>query len=114
RAHRRALTARCYSVQYLGAIGVNALGAIRGPMADYHWIADAVAADIGAGRLRAGARLPPQREFARRRGIANSTAARVYGELVRRGLAVEIGRASCRERGWISVVAGAGKEKEGT
>ena len=40
-----------------------------------------------------GERLPPQRVFARRRGIAGSTAGRVYGELVRRGLVVgEVGR----------------------
>lgn len=62
-------------------------------MDDYRAIADAVSADIAAGRLRSGERLPPQRRFARQRGIAASTAARVYGELVRRGLAVgEVGR----------------------
>ncbi len=60
---------------------------------DYRRIADRVAADIAAGRLRPGERLPPQRVFARRRGIAASTAGRVYGELVRRGLVVgEVGR----------------------
>ncbi|WP_410591598.1 PLP-dependent aminotransferase family protein [Amycolatopsis sp. lyj-23] len=62
-------------------------------MDDYRVVADAIAADIAAGRLRPGDRLPPQRRFARQRGIAGSTAARVYGELVRRGLAVgEVGR----------------------
>ncbi len=62
-------------------------------MDDYRVVADALAADIEAGRLRPGDRLPPQRRFARQRGIAGSTAARVYGELVRRGLAVgEVGR----------------------
>ncbi|MFJ7218237.1 PLP-dependent aminotransferase family protein [Amycolatopsis sp. NPDC098790] len=62
-------------------------------MDDYRVVADALAADIEAGRLRPGDRLPPQRRFARQRGIASSTAARVYGELVRRGLAVgEVGR----------------------
>ncbi|GAA2082743.1 PLP-dependent aminotransferase family protein [Actinomadura alba] len=62
-------------------------------MDDYRLIADALAADIAAGRLRPGDRLPPQRRFAREWGIAASTAARVYGELVRRGLAVgEVGR----------------------
>ncbi|MFJ8817501.1 aminotransferase-like domain-containing protein [Amycolatopsis thermoflava] len=60
---------------------------------DYRTIADDVAADVAAGRLRPGDRLPPQRRFARQRGIAVSTAARVYGELVRRGIAVgETGR----------------------
>lgn len=77
----------------LSAIKNNALGAIRGTVDDYREIADRVAADITAGRLRAGERLPPQRRFARQHGIAASTAARVYGELVRRGLAVgEVGR----------------------
>jgi DNA-binding transcriptional MocR family regulator len=60
---------------------------------DYHLIAEELAADIAAGRLRPGERLMPQRQFARRRHIADSTAARVYGELIRRGLAVgEVGR----------------------
>ncbi|MEV5749412.1 PLP-dependent aminotransferase family protein [Actinoallomurus sp. NPDC052308] len=62
-------------------------------MDDYRRIADAVAKQIASGRLRPGDRLPPQRQFARRHGIAGSTAARVYGELIRRGLAVgEVGR----------------------
>ncbi|ALC31761.1 PLP-dependent aminotransferase family protein [Streptomyces sp. CFMR 7] len=55
-------------------------------MKDYRSVADAVAAEIGAGRLKAGERLPTQREFARQYGIANSTATRVYQELARRGL----------------------------
>ncbi|GGW96972.1 aminotransferase-like domain-containing protein [Streptomyces chryseus] len=60
---------------------------------DYRQVADHIAAEIAAGRLRPGDRLPTQRAFARRHGIANSTAIRVYGELVRRGLAVgEVGR----------------------
>ena len=62
-------------------------------MHDYRRIADRIAADITAGRLRPGERLPPQRKFARRHGIAASTAERAYGELVRRGLVVgEVGR----------------------
>ncbi|SPT57878.1 PLP-dependent aminotransferase family protein [Actinomadura madurae] len=62
-------------------------------MEDFRRAADAVAADIAAGRLRPGDRLPPQRAFARSRGIAASTAARVYRELARRGLVVgEVGR----------------------
>lgn len=62
-------------------------------MADYAQLADALAEDIRAGRLRPGDRLPPQREFAFERRIAPSTASRVYSELVRRGLAVgEVGR----------------------
>ncbi|MEU7419952.1 aminotransferase-like domain-containing protein [Streptomyces antibioticus] len=62
-------------------------------MRDFRVIADRIAEDIAAGRLRPGQRLPPQRWFARRHGIAPSTAGRVYGELVRRGLVVgEVGR----------------------
>ncbi|MFI9359735.1 PLP-dependent aminotransferase family protein [Kitasatospora sp. NPDC053057] len=62
-------------------------------MDDYRLIADEIAADITSGRLRPGQQLPTQRAFARRRGIAASTAGRVYRELVRRGLTVgEVGR----------------------
>ena len=64
-----------------------------GVVEEYRRIADLVAADIAAGQLKPGQQLPPQRTFARRHHIAASTAARVYGELVRRGLAVgEVGR----------------------
>jgi DNA-binding transcriptional MocR family regulator len=56
-------------------------------------MADQVQADIGAGRLRPGDRLPTQSEFADTRRIAMSTATRVYAELIRRGLVVgEVGR----------------------
>ncbi|WP_066367348.1 PLP-dependent aminotransferase family protein [Herbidospora mongoliensis] len=62
-------------------------------MESYRRVADEVTAEIAAGRLRPGDRLPPQRDFARQRGIANSTVARVYSELNRRGLTVgEVGR----------------------
>lgn len=62
-------------------------------MDDYRRIADRIADDIAAGRLAPGQQLPPQRRFARRHRIAPSTAGRVYGELVRRGLVVgEVGR----------------------
>ncbi|WP_018682635.1 PLP-dependent aminotransferase family protein [Actinokineospora enzanensis] len=60
---------------------------------DFRYVADQIAKDIAAGRLVPGERLPTQRRFARERGIALSTAARVYGELVKRGLVVgEVGR----------------------
>jgi DNA-binding transcriptional MocR family regulator len=60
---------------------------------DFLSIADEIAAEIEAGTLRPGDRLLPQREFAARRGVAASTAGRVYAELVRRGLAAgEVGR----------------------
>lgn len=62
-------------------------------MTDFRALADVVAADIRAGRLKPGDRLPPQREFAFKHGIAASTAGRVYAELVKRGLiAGEVGR----------------------
>lgn len=62
-------------------------------MKDYQSVADALAEEIRVGTLRPGDRLPPQREFARQHGIANSTATRVYRELARRGLTVgEVGR----------------------
>lgn len=62
-------------------------------MKTYLDISDAIAADIAAGRLRPGERLPPQRIFADQRKIAASTASRVYAELVRRGLVSgEVGR----------------------
>ncbi|MDI1460753.1 PLP-dependent aminotransferase family protein [Catellatospora sp. KI3] len=62
-------------------------------MDDFRLVADAVEAEIRSGRLAAGDRLLPQREFARHRGMAVSTAARVYRELVSRGLvAGEVGR----------------------
>ena len=63
--------------------------------ADYLRLADEVAARIADGTLRPGDRLPTQRAYARRRRIAASTAARVYRELVRRGLVTgEVGRGS--------------------
>lgn len=60
---------------------------------DFRRIADDVAGEIASGQWRPGDRLPPQRDFAYRRGIAASTAARVYAELRRRGLVSgEVGR----------------------
>ncbi|MBV8926192.1 MAG: PLP-dependent aminotransferase family protein [Bradyrhizobium sp.] len=59
----------------------------------YTALVDVIAADISAGRLKAGERLPPQRQFAYEKGIAASTAARVYAELLLRGLVIgEVGR----------------------
>src|SRR5580704_16198128 len=61
--------------------------------APYTALVDEIAAAIAVGKLRSGERLPPQRQFAYERGIASSTAARVYAELLRRGLVVgEVGR----------------------
>ncbi|MGJ4998182.1 PLP-dependent aminotransferase family protein [Bradyrhizobium sp. HKCCYLS3077] len=77
---------------YLGAI--ETLLSVQYSMnASYTTLVDDIAEDIAQGRLKAGDRLPPQRQFAYERGIAASTAARVYAELLRRGLVVgEVGR----------------------
>lgn len=56
-------------------------------------IANEMESAIQSGTLPEGMRLPPQRTFAHERGIAASTAGRVYAELVRRGLVTgEVGR----------------------
>ena len=52
----------------------------------YLAIADAIAADIGAGRLAVGDRLPPQRKLARRLDVDFTTVARGYVEAQKRGL----------------------------
>jgi DNA-binding transcriptional MocR family regulator len=52
----------------------------------YLAIADAIADDIGAGRLAAGDRLPPQRKLAKRLDVDFTTVARGYVEAQRRGL----------------------------
>ncbi len=52
----------------------------------YLAIADAMAADIAAGRLRPGQRLPPHRALAEALGIDLTTVTRAYNEARRRGL----------------------------
>lgn len=52
----------------------------------YLAIVAAIAADVAAGRLRAGDRLPPQRLLAERLGIDHTTVTRAYGEARRRNL----------------------------
>jgi DNA-binding transcriptional MocR family regulator len=52
----------------------------------YLAIADAIAADIGAGRLAVGDRLPPQRKLAKRLDVDFTTVARGYVEAQKRGL----------------------------
>jgi len=62
-----------------------------GPL--YRALADAIAGDIQAGRLRAGERLPPQRDLADALGMNVTTVTRGYREADRRGLVRgEIGR----------------------
>lgn len=55
-----------------------------GPL--YLAIAEAIASDLAAGRLAAGARLPPQRVLARGLGVDFTTVSRAYAEAARRGL----------------------------
>lgn len=52
----------------------------------YIEIAEAIARDVAAGRLTAGARLPPQRRLAERLGIDFTTVSRAYSEAQSRGL----------------------------
>ncbi|CAN7407020.1 PLP-dependent aminotransferase family protein [Phyllobacterium sp. LjRoot231] len=67
------------------------LSVSAGPL--YLAIAEAIASDVRSGRLRAGDRLPPQRELARRLDIDFTTVARGYVEARKRGLVdAHIGR----------------------
>jgi DNA-binding transcriptional MocR family regulator len=52
----------------------------------YKGVVDALAADIRAGRLPSGTRLPTHRQLAAREGLALVTASRVYAELETMGL----------------------------
>ncbi|MFM0339510.1 aminotransferase-like domain-containing protein [Paraburkholderia fungorum] len=56
------------------------------PQSRYKHLVDQFAADIRAGRLRPGTRLPTHRELAAREGLALVTASRVYAELHAMGL----------------------------
>ena len=60
------------------------LGRAAGPV--YLAIAEAIAADLAAGRLAPGERLPPQRTLAQHLGIDFTTVSRAYAEARRRGL----------------------------
>jgi DNA-binding transcriptional MocR family regulator len=54
--------------------------------ARYKGVVDALAADIRAGRIAPGTRLPTHRDLAARKGLALVTATRVYAELAAMGL----------------------------
>jgi DNA-binding transcriptional MocR family regulator len=61
----------------------------------YVAIADAIAADLTGGKLKAGDRLPPQRELAWKLGVTIGTVTRAYQEASKRGLlSGEVGRGS--------------------
>lgn len=83
------------------------------PRARYKQLVDAYAADIRAGRLAPGTRLPTHRELAAREGLALVTATRVYAELEAMGLVSgEPGRGTfVREAG---LPAGLGMDQQAT
>jgi DNA-binding transcriptional MocR family regulator len=59
----------------------------------YLAIVEALEADVDAGRVAFGTRLPPQREMAVRVGLSVATVAKAYAEATRRGLVSgEVGR----------------------
>jgi DNA-binding transcriptional MocR family regulator len=65
----------------------------RRPGPRYVAIAEALADDAAAGRLRPGTRLPTHRELADRLGVTVGTVTRAYAEAARRGLVSgEVGR----------------------
>lgn len=67
----------------------------EGPAPLYHRLADALAADIAAGQLDVGARLPPHRELAWRLSLGVGTVTKAYEEAERRGLIeARVGRGS--------------------
>ncbi|MBO0905973.1 PLP-dependent aminotransferase family protein [Jiella sonneratiae] len=66
----------------------------------YLEIADAIATDVSAGRLKAGDRLPPQRRLAKRLAIDFTTVSRAYAEARQRGLVdSHVGRGTFVEAG---------------
>jgi DNA-binding transcriptional MocR family regulator len=65
----------------------------------YRAIADALAADIAAGLLRPGEKLPTQRMLAARLGIDLTTVTRAYAEAASRGLVISEGRRGSFVRG---------------
>jgi len=65
----------------------------RGSGAKYQAIADALDIAIAEGRLRAGDRLPPQRELAARLGVDLTTVTKAYDTARHRGLIEARGRA---------------------
>lgn len=59
----------------------------------YAALAEAIAQDVAAGTLPAGARLPPQRDLAYRLGVTVGTVSRAYAVAAQRGLVTgEVGR----------------------
>lgn len=67
--------------------------ALRKGLPRYLAITEALAEDVGAARLAAGAQLPTHRDLADRLGVTVGTVSRAYAEAARRGLITgEVGR----------------------
>src|SRR5262245_8244185 len=81
------------------------LSARAGPL--YRAIADALAADVDAGHLTPGQRLPTHRELAERLGVTVGTVSRGYAEAERRGyIDATIGRGTfVRDHEWAATGA---------
>ena len=76
------------------------------PEPRYKQMVDRLAADIRAGRLRPGTRLPTHRDLASREGLALVTATRVYAELQAMDLVSgETGRGTSSRRRSLAVKA---------
>src|SRR5882672_1788053 len=74
----------------------------------YQALLDALQADIEAGVLAPGTRLPTQRELASRLGIAIGTVSRAYALAEERGIVSgEVGRGTFVQRRTIGVQEGA-------
>jgi DNA-binding transcriptional MocR family regulator len=106
--------AASHVAQYIRRCNRNiALGTIM-TTTEYIGLVDELAASIAAGRLKPGDRLLPQRAFAYEKGIAASTAGRVYAELLRRGLVVgEVGRGTFVAGGLASPGLARGEPRDG-
>ena len=59
---------------------------VDGGAAIYQQLADEIQRRVAEGELKAGDRLPPQREFARLLGVNVTTVTRAFAALHRRGL----------------------------
>ncbi|CAD6543399.1 Vitamin B6 salvage pathway transcriptional repressor PtsJ [Paraburkholderia sabiae] len=73
----------------------EAVGAVHGVESKYKRLVKAIASDIESESLRAGARLPPQRDVASELSVSVQTVTNAYKELERQGLIrCEVGRGS--------------------
>ena len=86
---------------------------VDGGGAIYQQLADEIQRRVAEGELKAGDRLPPQREFARMLGVNVTTVTRAFAALQRRGLVARAGPGAARsspaptQRDRVRVRAGA-------